>query len=187
MLNYLFLLTALTSLFSHPSLEVFNEFKNKHFVETGTYHGDGVQYALDAGFENIYSIEIDEDLFKRVFKKFASQQNVTILLGDSSKVLKNLIMLISEPITFWLDAHCPSNRALSKKQSPIFEELNAIDSHPIKTHTILIDDVRDMGGPFFDYVTIEQIKRRILQINPNYQFTLRDCTFKNDILVAYIP
>ena len=35
------------------------KYKNSVFLETGTYQGDGIKKALEAGFEKIYSIEIN--------------------------------------------------------------------------------------------------------------------------------
>ena len=43
-----------------------NKFKNKtqSFIETGSYMGDGIQLAIDSGFEKVYSIEISESHYK---------------------------------------------------------------------------------------------------------------------------
>ena len=47
--------------------------KDRIFIETGTYIGDGVKTALRSGFEYIYSIELDTDRYnkcKQMFEKY---------------------------------------------------------------------------------------------------------------------
>ena len=41
----------------------------KIFIETGTAEGDGIECALKAGFEEIYSIELNPNLFEKCKKK----------------------------------------------------------------------------------------------------------------------
>ena len=40
-----------------PRIEKFKN-KTSNFIETGSYLGDGIQLAIDSGFDNIYSIEL---------------------------------------------------------------------------------------------------------------------------------
>ena len=49
------------------------------FVETGTLHGDGVDYALQHNFDKIYSIEIDDELYDHCCEKYSLNENVSIL------------------------------------------------------------------------------------------------------------
>lgn len=37
------------------------KYLNKNFVESGTYKRDGIQKALNAGFQKIYSIEVKKE------------------------------------------------------------------------------------------------------------------------------
>ena len=158
---------------------VFKKYPNPVFVETGTHWGDGVQQALDAGFEEIYSIEISPELHKMAAHRFRANPNVHLLLADSSMVLDSVIGRINNQITFWLDSHSPESH-------PLLAELSIIGRHPIKTHTILIDDLRlwTVAENGFDTEVLKQI---ISRINPDYIFTLDGCAdFPNDILVAYV-
>ena len=50
-----------------------SEYKSPIFIETGTYNGDGVVKALEYGFEQIYSIEIDKDRYEYCKKKFVNR------------------------------------------------------------------------------------------------------------------
>jgi hypothetical protein len=175
------------------SQSVFAKYPNKYFIETGTWRGDGVRMALNAGFEKVYSIEVSPIIYADCKNLFASQPAVSILLGDSRDVIPQLMKFIDAPATFWLDGHytcepykqgIPSGHG--EKNSPILEELDGIAQHFIKTHTILIDDIRYLETVHFDYVTLEEIIRKILEINPAYKITFEDGYIPNDVLVAYI-
>jgi len=157
-------------------------------VETGTWVGEGVEEALQAGFNEIYSIELSPKWHKYCVEKFQSLPNVHLSQGDSGKVLEEVISQIDQPITFWLDAHYSGEpTAKGETNTPILNELNAIKKHPIKTHTILIDDTRCFGTDDFDYIKIHEALDILFQINPNYVITYRDGHKRNDTLVAYIP
>ena len=69
---------------------------------------------------------------------------------------------------------------------PLFEELKHISKHPIKSHTILIDDVAE--GKLWDGYSLEKIMVKILEINPNYKFDLASPqNFKpNSVLVCRV-
>lgn len=77
------------------------------FIETGTHLGDGVEYALQFGFDKIISIEIDEELVNLAKDKFKNHPSVTILQGNSFTVLETILPNITDNILFWLDAHFP--------------------------------------------------------------------------------
>ena len=106
-------------------LNIFNlsDFKNKFnlkcFVETGTLYGKGIDYALLHGFEKIYSIEIDHELYLQACKKYEGNSKVNLINGSSHESLKKIID-IKENCLFWLDAHFPG--ADCKKRSYIDEK-----------------------------------------------------------------
>ena len=75
--------------------------------ETGTFRGGGVASAIDAGFERIYSVEIIDELYQENVSRFAEDESVTILKGESAAVLDAALPEIESNILFWLDAHCP--------------------------------------------------------------------------------
>ncbi len=170
----------------------FHAFKKRIFVETGTYGGDGIQLALEAGFEVIYSIDINPIAIKDSRNRFANHQNVHIHKKDSSFELFDVIAHIDEPVTFWLDAHngFPDQNAVGVKNTPLMEELEQIKQHPIKTHTILIDDLHCCGTLLFDYLTLDDIIEKVLEVNPDYIIDFvpggDDGEYPNNILVAYI-
>ncbi len=147
----------------------FHAFKNQYFVETGTFGGDGIKKALQAGFKNIRSIEINHRLAKEAQFNFKKNTNIVIREGDSSTQLFDMIKDIKQPITFWLDGHVYPPRTDGGKNCPLIEELEQIKRHPIKTHTILIDDMHCCNTIFFDNLTREDLIAKIHEINPDYQ------------------
>jgi hypothetical protein len=91
------------------------------FVETGTYRGDMVE-AMKNTFTHIYSVELGEDLYKRAKKRFRYHKHIKILLGDSGKVFKKLILNLTTPTLFWLDGHYSGGyTAKGEKDSPIYD------------------------------------------------------------------
>jgi len=171
--------------------ELFKKYPNPVFIETGSFKGDGIQQALDAGFKIVYSIELSKNLYSNCVNRFMDNNDVHLILGDSGEMLGALMIMIKEPVTFWLDGHYSGGEtALGSLNSPLLQELEAITDHNIKNHTILIYDLRgwDKNKHGFDtHDLIEKIK----EINPDYKFTLEDgydyeleIVYPNDILVA---
>lgn len=168
---------------------------NSIFLETGTYIGEGVNKALESGFKNIISIELDSKRFESCTEKFKENKNVIIKRGDSGKILRDVITNINEPITFFLDAHyCADDAEISDKWCPLKEELTAIKNHHIKTHTILIDDWRCMDNTHIDektqipvgFLGKENCLKMIKSINPNYNITFLKGCIEGDVLCAKI-
>lgn len=174
------------------STALFKKYPNKWFVETGSYKGDGIQRALDAGFDRIISVELSDDLFTRCIGRFMKQiQELKVELWDGNSFDQLLIMIdeIKEPITFWLDAHYSEGcTAKGNEMSPILKELAIIADHPVKTHTILIDDVRQFGTKHFGFIRENQIVGALKRINPDYKLTYDtgDKKFPHDVLVARV-
>jgi len=182
------------------------KYRNGYFVETGTYIGDGVRAALAARFSHIASIEIVEELFQSNKAAFRENGNVHLFLGSSEAVLGKVIRRIKDPITFWLDAHYSggtTGKGLSR--APVVDELKIIGKHPVKKHTILIDDLRLFGKNYllyddlralsetereemlFENIEVKDLQNMIRNINPDYRFAFEDGFTKNDILVAFVP
>jgi hypothetical protein len=160
----------------------FTEFKNNYFVESGTYFGEGIEEALVAGFKNIISYEVYGPIYIEAVKKFQRYDNIRLLFKSSVEMFDE-ISQIHEQITFWLDGHYSSGYTSY--------ELEAIEKHPIKSHTICIDDRRlmsksDINTPDNIGVTEDEVIKALYKINPNYKIEYRDGHIKDDVIVAYI-
>lgn len=177
---------------------VLSKYINPVFVETGTYHGGGVQLALECGFEKIHSIEIYEPFYQSAIKRFKEDIEVLIWYGDSLEVLPRILASITQPATFFLDSHTvEQTREMGwVTELPLLKELVLIEQHAIKTHTILIDDKSMLGGkkPKGGWISREwqkleesQLIDMLYRINPQYKITYEDSAVeKDDIIVARI-
>jgi hypothetical protein len=159
----------------------FNNYPNETFIETGRGHGIGLLKAVKTGcFKQLYSIENKKDLFDECNRKFIFYKNVKLFYGSSINILPGLLKNINHSCTFWLDAHlsryCPV---------PLIEELRIIGEHQIKTHIILIDDMRLVGKQhYWKELSIGQIESEILKINPDYKISYDYGVANNGILIA---
>ncbi|MFH1184355.1 MAG: hypothetical protein V1755_04860 [Chloroflexota bacterium] len=130
----------------HVVREAGRAFGIRTLVETGTFEGRMIS-AVRASFRSIYSVELDIGLYLAAWARFAGVASVTILHGDSGKVLRELLPRVLEPCVFWLDAHFSGGNTIrGDKDSPIIDELNALDDHASRfDDVVLIDDAREFG------------------------------------------
>jgi hypothetical protein len=141
-------------------------------VETGTYLGDMVAAQLRA-FSRIHSIELDPDLAEAARARFEAWPHVTILQGDSAKVLPLVLREIDRPCLFWLDGHYSEGvTARGERVTPIVHELEAILDHPVRGHVLLIDDARLFDGTD-DYPTLPEVEQ-ILSRHGSWMMECRD-------------
>lgn len=162
------------------------------YFETGLSRGRGVDSAISAGFDRIYSIEICTRWITEGREKY-NADTVTLIQGDSQDLFAH-IKGIDEPILFFLDAHNDHSNLDGEQSSidcPIHEELDAIKKHHINNHIIVVDDINIIGsksGPITaqggefkgrDCVNwgkdmrLSEIKNRISKIN-SYNFAITD-------------
>lgn len=175
----------------HPNRNLFKEFANSVFVETGSYRGDGIQLAINAGFEKIFSIDIDPENIEFCRNRFDLINNpdprIILTHGDSAECLWPIIGRIEDRITFWLDSHWQMLEGTEKGKNPfpLRKELNQIRQHKRNDHTILIDDMlimqRNITG--YDQGVIEEDLRRI---NRGYKLEYFANPVIDNILVAYV-
>lgn len=155
-------------------------YRLRALVETGTYLGQTVQ-ALSHRFENLYSVELDQDLFESAQAHFAHRPNVHLTRGDSGAVLPDILACTTGRCLFWLDGHYSGpGTARGTVDSPICAELQAIATHSRNDHVILIDDARLFLG-CNGYPTMQALTDMLLTINPEYRIRVLD-----DIVVAQL-
>ena len=156
---------------------VLMEYSDKYglnvLVETGTYFGDMVEAMKDC-FHRIYTIELDQRLFRHAKKRFVSAKHVKIIHGDSGEELGKVIKKINQPILFWLDGHYSGeDTARGKGDTPIYNELNHILSSKENRHVIIIDDAHCFGMEP-PYPTIKELKEFINSKRDYFQINVLD-------------
>jgi hypothetical protein len=151
---------------SHPvNLEKLVEvFNLKNFVESGTGDGTSMKIAVDLNlFENLYGIDLDEDLYNRAVSMFKS--SVNMYNGYSKdEMLKIVGELSNKPTLFWLDAHFPGAdykgvkydaEKDDSKRIPLEAELKIIsENRDITNDVFIIDDLRiyaDLPGGSWEF------------------------------------
>lgn len=179
--------------------QIKQKFNCNYFFETGLYEGKGSEKALNCGFDKCFCIEIREDLFKngeKKFKTYIEEEKYFLYLDDSSNLKKYIVNedFNKNRTIFFLDAHVDNNNIKSyKHKCPLFDELNAISNIERNDHIILIDDLRILkktnpwGETSYGNINfIENIKQKILSINPNYVFNTLNGYIDDDVLIASI-
>lgn len=173
-------------------------FRNHAFIETGMHRGDGIQEALDAGFEEVYSCDVSAFALGWCCHRFAEQRDkVNLHLQDSRIFLdKEMRGPGGSPCTFWLDAHyCGGNGEVEgwgvqdtaglEEDNPLLAELAIIATYGCKTHTIMIDDARMLGTG--GWPEEPRVISALRHINPDYRIIRVDSALEGDeILIACV-
>ena len=117
-------------------------------VETGTYLGYTVSAMLPY-FSDIYSIELGTDLYQKTKELFEGNPKVHLFLGDSGKVLWDVLPSLTKKPLFWLDGHYSGGITARGEDfdTPIMQELDAILSL-CPDCVILIDDAWSFTGEY---------------------------------------
>lgn len=180
------------------------QFAGPLFIETGAWDGEGVAEALNAGFEKVISIEAGEGKYQHCVKRFQNDPRVMMVYGTSQDQLWHVIKDITIPVVVYLDAHYCGDTGYGSCAlgSPVSEELAILARHPIRCHTILIDDMRCfkdgdwMFDEFLKDEAVEALEAKIRQINPDYTISYLDgrfpdkfnnpTVFLEDVLMAQV-
>lgn len=158
-----------------------------YFFETGTADGDAVRLALEVGFEKIFTVEIDEELYKKNIKKYKKEikaGKVFMFLGDTFKLMPEIIEKhIDKKCTFWLDAHQDFGPS-GVKRCPLIEELEYIKTKNHLGHTILIDDKRMFGTWWGTGLNEQMVIDKLKELNQEYKISYEDGCVPKDIITA---
>ena len=144
------------------------------FIESGSYLGDGIKWALQNGCDNIYSVDID-DTFTKHCNEIFNKENKRVNLYHNSSVdffARNEIIDVmkNQDCLYWLDGHIHSHKGRDTyteegQEFPILKELNIIKKHATKASIIMVDDI----GAFEQYVIDgNEIDNILHEINPEY-------------------
>lgn len=127
----------------------------KSVIETGTWYGEGVQYALSYGMK-VTSCELNSKFFMIVSDRFRNDDRVKLYQLPSDKFCE---IVDDVPAVYWLDAHLPElyNHHEERIQYarevsvPLEKELGILTKKAhFKNSIIIIDDLR-IYHPQFNY------------------------------------
>lgn len=138
-----------------------------YFIETGTNHGDTSMLASTM-FSQIETIEINSKYYNQNIEKYKNISNINFHLGDSAKILKNIIQTLNNNALFFLDAHGRyANGEVGDTDVPLNEEILEISNNFKHEAVIIVDDFRLFGSKKInhDWEHIEKSKLIDL-INP---------------------
>lgn len=182
--------------FSDINHGILEKYTSKIFVLTGVGRGVNIDSALFAEKSEIYAMDEEiilvEHMIKIVPIMINSGRNrpkkIRLFHGVPKSELYIMIEDVQQPAIFLLSSymHDPDNK---DKAFDIIDELEQIKIHPLKNHTILIDYLSPETACFGN-LSIEMVKTKLLEINPNYSFKFEQgghlgCE-DNAVLVAYI-
>jgi hypothetical protein len=183
----------------HPTRNYFKEFKGDHniFVETGSFHGDGIDLAMQAGYTRILSIDIDGANVAHCQERFelipaddrpAQNAHISVTCADSATGLLKMMKYVNEPAMIWLDAHSQlfDDEPPSDNPFPLLKELQQLSKHPIRTHTILADDILVLTHPDVTGWTRKDIEEAVLKINPEYKISYLSNPVRENIMLCQL-
>lgn len=166
------------------------------FFETGTCGCDTTLNAVPY-FKTVVTVELFKPLYQAAKTKLKRYRNVHLYYGKSPETIATIgPHLAKNNVLFWLDAHYSGpGTALSNPNesdpdavTAIRGELQAIKESGIHNCVILIDDIRGFGTEMhgqeylgcWAYPTLQEVKSRLLEINPHFEIALL-----GDTLLAY--
>lgn len=160
------------------------------FIETGTYLGQTTRAAAEV-FPQVHSIELSQELYSLACIELNRYQNIHLHQGNSGELLKQLLASVPEKTLFYLDGHYSGGiTAQGALNTPILEELDAIEKAKKKDSIILIDDIRLFQKSIYvekikkysveDYPDLSQLIEALQKINPSYEFC-----FLGDALLVF--
>jgi hypothetical protein len=181
----------------HPHINHFKEYKGDHniFIETGSHLGDGIDLAMQAGYSRILSMDIDGANIAHCQERFGisdddpnKNDHISLVCADSAIGLLKMMKYVKEPAMIWLDAHSQlfDDEPKTENPFPLMKELEQLRKHPIKTHTILIDDILILTHPDVTGWDKDAIENALLTINPAYKLTYLPNPVINNILMAHV-
>ncbi|MFC1583007.1 hypothetical protein ACFL4W_05670 [Planctomycetota bacterium] len=142
-------------------------------IETGTYKGH-MLLAMRRVFERLYSIELDETLFRNAVDRLKKFSHIHIRQGDSGDLLDVVLSEARGPCLLWLDAHYSGGKtARGINDTPIGRELRTVFKYQDKIQVILIDDAGDFVGGG-DYPALEELENLVRSECPDRTFEVRD-------------
>jgi hypothetical protein len=136
------------------------KFAVKTFVETGAGGDGGATNVLRHCVDRVILIELRPEYAQYAATKFANDDRVMVIGGDSGPLVERMVEQFDGPMLFWLDAHVDDYDLPLRGEdgdTPIQRELRAIMTKRPQDSVVLVDDARFFGAkPAFP--TVEWIR-----------------------------
>lgn len=115
-------------------------------IETGTFVGNTAMRCSRA-FKQVYTIELDQDLFEQASKYLASRDNVECIQGDATVELPKILQRSEcNNTVIFLDGHFSQGvTAHGDVAEPACELLTSLAAYKEKIKGIVVDDFRLFG------------------------------------------
>lgn len=163
--------------------------KNKTFIESGTFLGNGVYRAFSAGYTKVYTCDINAECVDNAREKFVGRDLIAV--NEPSEIaFIDFLSNVDSSSLIWLDGHMMPDiyggiRSYTTRENleycPLIKEIDIIKKSKIKNHIIVIDDFKCFETWLFDGLKFETLRNKILEINSNYKFTL----YNEEIMVCH--
>lgn len=124
-----------------------NNTKTKEYIETGAYHGEGVQMVLDQ-YEIVHSIELSQVWYDHCANRFKDNPKVRMHHGNSKYILPQVLTNIQAPVTVYLDGHFSAGETAFGE-----EEINGVSSNPLLVELEIL-----MARPYNDIIIIDDCR-----------------------------
>lgn len=121
--------------------------------ETGTGHGNSLQWAHACGIAHITSIEQDADTWEVAKARLKDLPDARLLHGDTMQLIDSIPVQAEDPRLIFLDAHFVGGADFKGMQAylesihdprsfPLLEELRALAGKDLRRDWIIVDDAR---------------------------------------------
>lgn len=151
-------------------------------VETGTYLGD-TSWWFKREFSRIHTIEVDPFLHAQAMRRFRRQPHVTVHLGDSGQLLREIVPHVNQRALYWLDGHYSGGiTGLGEAECPVMAELEASYGLAKAAFVIAIDDARCFGHDP-GYPSIAAVRERVAALSGGRD----ELSVENDVIIIRQP
>ena len=148
------------------------QFGLRVLVETGTFRGDMIQ-AMRNDFDRIYSIELSELYYRKALRRFAGDNSIVLVHGDSGVEIQRIVNELGEPALFWLDGHYSGgDTARGDEDTPVLAELKHVLTADV-AHVAVVDDARCFGVDA-GYPDLDTLTGFVKQIRPDVAVSVED-------------
>lgn len=124
-----------------------NNIKTNQYIETGAYHGDGVQHVLTQ-YEVVHSIELSQVWYEYCANRFKNEPKARMHHGNSKYILPQVLTNIQEPVTVYLDGHFSAGKTAFGE-----EAINGVSSNPLLVELEIL-----MARPHHDIIIIDDCR-----------------------------